>query len=75
MSKQFHWNVDKFTTYVSALLVTLTENGGKDGLAFDKVYEVLTHLPCPLFNSEIIVYKQVHSTSFNVHKLLIIVRE
>ena len=25
MKEQFHWNVDKFTTYVSALLVTLTE--------------------------------------------------
>ena len=57
MSKKFHWNMDTFTTYVSALLVTLTENGGKDSLVFDKGYEVLTHLPCPLFNSEIVVYK------------------
>ena len=75
MVKQFHWNVDKFTTYVSALLVTLTEKEGKDGLTFDKVYEVLTHSPCPLFNSEIVVYKQVHSTKLNMHKLLIKARE
>ena len=40
MDNTFKWNVDKFTTYVSALLVTLAENGGKDGLMFEKVYEV-----------------------------------
>ena len=55
MTKVFHWNVDKFTTYVSALLVILAENGGKDGLVFDKVYKVLTHYPCLLFNSTKII--------------------
>ena len=39
MSETFHWNVDKFTTCVSALLVTLVENGSKDRLVLDKVYE------------------------------------
>ena len=75
ISKAFHWNMNKFTTYVPMLLVTLAENGGKDGLVFDNVYEVLTHSPYLLFNSEIIVLKQVHSTSLNVHKLLIKARE
>ena len=70
-SKAFHWNVDKFTTYVSALLVTLAENGGNDGLVFDNVYKLLAHSPCLLFNSEIVVFKQVHSALLNVHRLLI----
>jgi hypothetical protein len=44
-------------------------------MAFDKVYEVLTKSPCPLFNSEIVVYKQVHLENLNVHKLLVKARE
>ena len=67
----FKWNVDEFTTYVSALLITLTGNGSKYSMILDKVYKVLTHSPCLLFNSEIIMYKQVHFTSRNVQKLLI----
>ena len=50
----------KITTYVSALLITLAENGGKDELVFDKCYEVLKHSPCLLFNSELVIFKQVH---------------
>ena len=73
--KAFHWNVDKFNTYPSVLLVTLAKNGGNDGLVFDKVYEVLTHSPYLLFKSEIVVYKHVHSSSRNVHKLTIKTRE
>ena len=67
----FKWNIDDFTTYVSALFVTLEENGGKDDMVLDKVYKVLTHSPCLWFNSEIIVYKQVHFASLNVQKFLI----
>ena len=64
MVKGIHRNVEKFTTYVSALLATFAENGGKDNLVFEKVYEVLTHSPCQLFNSRIVVYKQVNFTVF-----------
>ena len=52
---RFKWNVANFTTYISALLVTLEENGGKEDMVLDKLYELLTHSPCVLFNSEIIV--------------------
>ena len=75
MENSFKWDVDKYTTYVSALLVTLSKNGGKDNMAFDKSYEVLTHSPCPLFNSEIVVYKQVHAANLDIHNLLVKARE
>ena len=75
MDNAFKWNVDKFTTYVYTLLVTLAENGGKDRLIFEKLYEVLTRSPCLLFNSEIVVYKHVHFSSLNVYKLIIMTRE
>ena len=39
-------NVDKFSTYVIALLLRLAENGGADAQAFDKVYEVLINISC-----------------------------
>jgi hypothetical protein len=75
MEHSFRWDVDKYTTYVSALLVTLSENGGKDNMAFDKSYEVLTHSPCQLFNSEIVVYKQVHASNLDINNLLVKARE
>ena len=74
MTKGSHWDMGNFTTCVSIILVTLTENGGKDNLVFEKVYKVLTHPPCQLFNSETVVYKQVHFSSPNIHTLLVKVR-
>ena len=44
-------------------------------MAFDKSYEVLTHSPCPLFNSEIVVYKQVHAANLDIQNLLVKARE
>lgn len=67
--------MEKFTTHVSALLVTLAENGGNDNLLFEEVYEVLTNDPCSMFNSEIILYKQVKYAALDVYKLLIEARD
>ena len=39
-----------------ALLLKLSENGGDDARAFDKVYEILITSPVSVFNSEIVVY-------------------
>ena len=75
MINSFKWNIDKFTTYVFALIVNLAENRGKNRLVFGKVHKVLIHLPCLLFNSKIVVYKQVHFCSLNVRKLLVKARE
>ena len=44
-------------------------------MAFDKVYEVLTHSPCQFFNSEIVVYKQTDFAAIDVHRLLIKAQE
>jgi len=68
-------NIDRFATYVATLLQRLAENGGKDDQAFDKVYEVLINSPCPVFNSEMIVYKQVNSSNLDVGKMLVKARE
>ena len=68
-------NIDHFATYVVTLLLRLAENGGEDDQAFEKVYEVLINSPCPVFNSEIIVYKQVNSLDLDVSKMLIKARE
>ena len=43
--------VDKFATYVIALLLCLAQNGGSNAQAFDKVYEVLINSSCTVFNS------------------------
>ena len=42
MNKEFHWNMGKFTTYISALLVALAEISGKENIVFEIVYIVLT---------------------------------
>ena len=65
----------KFTTCVSALLVILAENGGKNNLIFEKVYKLLTESSCSLFNSEIVVYKQVNFAALDMHKLHIKARD
>jgi hypothetical protein len=75
MENSFNWDVDQYTTYVSALLMTLQENGGKDNMSFDKSYEVLTQSPCQLFNSEIVVFKQVHAANLDIQQLLVKARE
>ena len=75
MSKTFHWNVDKLIAYMPVLLVTLAKNRGKDSLVSEKVYKVLTHFPYFLFNSEIVLYKQVHFSLLNMHKVPIKARE
>ena len=68
-------NIDKFAIYVTALLLKLSENGGNDAQAFDKVYEILITSPCSVFNSEIVVYKQVNASNLDVNKLLVKARE
>ena len=57
MIHAFCWNVDKFTTYASNLLIQLNENGGTDNHVFGKIYDLLTTSPCSMFNSEIVVYR------------------
>ena len=68
-------NVEKFDTYVIALLLRLAENGGANAQAFDLVYEVLINSSCTVFNSEIVVYKQVNASNLDVRKLLIKAKE
>ena len=75
MQKGFHWNINNFTTYVSALFITLAKNRGKNNLVIENVYYVLTKSPCQLLNSEIVIYKQVNFTALNVHMLLIKAQE
>ena len=67
--------MDCFTTYVVTLLQHLAESGGKDYQIFNKVYEVLINSPCPVFNSKMIVYKQVNSSKLDVSKMLVKARE
>ena len=68
-------NVENFDAYVIALLLHLAENGDTDAQAFNKVYEVLINSSWAVFNSEIVVYKQVNASNLDVSKLLIKVRE
>ena len=68
-------NIDKFSTYVIALLLRLAENGGTDVQAFEKVYEVLINTSCTGFNSETVIYKQVNASNLDISKLLIKARE
>ena len=51
---QCNGNIDKFATYVIALLQCLAENGGADAQSFNKVYKVLINSPCTVFNYEIV---------------------
>ena len=51
----FHWNIDKFITYVLALLNIYIEIGGKGNFIFDKVHEVLTKPQCLPFNSKTVL--------------------
>jgi len=71
IDNQCKGNVDRFATYVIALLLRLAKNGGTDAQAFNKVYEVLINSSCTVFNSEIAVYKQVNAANLDVSKLLI----
>ena len=75
MNDKCQGNVDRFVTYVITLLLCLAENGGRDDQAFDKVYEILINSPYTVFNSEIIIYKQVNSSNLDVIKLLVKARE
>ena len=75
MSQVFKWDVDKFYTYTTALLLQLSKNGGNNDHAFDNIYEILTRSPSITFNSEIVVFKQVNSSSLDVGKLLSKARE
>ena len=75
MRKSFHWNVDKFTTYISVLLVTLAENEGNDNLVSELIYTLPTKSLCSLLNSEIVVYKHINLSTLDVHKILIKARE
>ena len=68
-------NIDHFATYIVTLLLRLVENGGKDDQVFGKVYEVLINSPCPVFNSEMIFYKQVNPSNLDVSKILVKARE
>ena len=72
---QYKVNIEKFATYVIALLLRLTKNGGTDVQDFDKVHEVLIKISCTVFNSEIAVYKQVNASNLDVKKLIIKARE
>ena len=75
MSRVLKWNVDKFCTYTTSVLLQMSENGGNDGQAFDKIYEVLTYTPCPTFNFEIVVFKKVNISNIDVGLVLIKDRE
>ena len=69
----FKYNVDKFTTYISVLLIQLENAGGSNAQLFDKSYASLTHTPCNIFNSKIVAYKSIHSNrnTINVNTLLV----
>ena len=69
------YNINHFATYVVTLLLRLAKNGGSNNQAFDKVCKVLNSSPCTVLNSEIIVYKQINSSNFDVDKLLVKARE
>ena len=56
-------------------MLRLAKNGGSDAQAFDKVYEVLINTSYTIFNSEIIVYKQLNASNLDVSKLLVKARE
>ena len=75
MSRVPKWNVDKFCTHTSSVLLQMSENRGNDGQAFDKIYEVLTYTPYPSFNFEIFVFKQVNISNLDIGLLLIKARE
>ena len=66
-------NINRFATYVLTLLLRLAEHGGNNAQAFDKVYKVLISSPCTVFNSEMIVYKQVNSSILDVSKVLMLI--
>ena len=68
-------SIDRFTTYIIALLLRLAENGGNHTQAFDRVYKVLINTSPTVFNSEIAVYKQVNASNLDVSKLLVKARE
>ena len=73
--KHYKGDIDKFATYVIVLLLRFSRTGGTDAQAFDKVYTILINTSCTVFNSEIVVYKQVNASNFDVNKLLIKARE
>ena len=71
----FKYNIDLWTTYFTALFLTLAEAGGVDNQEYDKCYDCLTSPPSSIFNSEITVFKHVHHAVNNVDKLLVKSRE
>ena len=66
MEAQCKINIDHFATCVITLLLCLAESGGSNTQAFDKVYEVLINSSCTVFNSEIMVYKQINASNLDV---------
>ena len=68
-------NIDRFATYFITLLLRIAKNGASDAHVFDKGYEVLINSPCTVFNSEMIVYKQVNASNLDVSKFLVKARE
>ena len=68
-------NINKCAAYVIALLLRLAKNRGTDAQPFEKVNKVLISTTCTVFNSEIVVYKQVNALSLDVSNLLIKARE
>lgn len=71
ISRVLKWNVDKFYTYTTSQLLQMSENGGNDEKSFDNVYKILTRTPCPTFNSEIVVFKQLNISNIDVWLILV----
>ena len=70
MSRVLKWIADKFCTYMTSLILQMSENGGNDDQEFDNVYEILIRTPCLTFNSEIVVFKQVNISNLDVGSIL-----
>ena len=72
------YNIDKFVDYCLKTLSTLTDAGGDDSQAFDKIYEALKSTPNVEFNSVLVVWKSVQDqtdTALDVGELLCKARE
>ena len=75
MSQIYKWNVDKFCTYTTVLVLQLSDNGGDNDYCCDILYKILTYTPCSTFNPKIIVSKQVNLHNPDVGLLLVKTRE
>ena len=69
----FKYNIDKWITYTTMLLVQLVDPGERDTHIFYNVYERMLCKQCKHFNSEIVVYKlfQQNLQTFYASALLV----